>query len=227
MDTRNNMYHIFGSKAGGAGKYSDFGKKKEFSYLGKDLYSVADHTLYQDAYQFTTFPASPREVYDKFLGAGGAIESVDMAQETSMANNMFLCQKSTRLAFYIRAFDNINTFNTITPNTFGVKTLKYTLTDGPGAGGVANDPDQLPHNGQEKLYNPGELWGKPPVWQFRAPNCSEPENPPDASDASKKISLEIEAKDVAGNATKMEINFAVSDSNLTIRSLEERRKRSN
>jgi hypothetical protein len=215
FDTRNNCYHTFGTKAGGNAKLTNLGTHAQTSYVNLNPvpYSDADATNIKTG---LTFDAIDFNMFDKFFNKNG-----DGAVSTLVTGNerkAFVCKKNTRLFFYIRAWDNIDTFkidplNPAAPNQ-GIKNLTYSVTDNAS-------PINDARPSYDGAYNPNLLFTSPPEWQFRAANWDGAANLTTA-----ECSFTVTASDLAGNTQTLKLTIAVADSGVEIRSLEERRNRS-
>ncbi len=207
FDTRNNLYHIFGTNAGGDGKIAD--SNPSFSaYQAANPYSATDNTAITNGLKFETFDGT---LYDRFIdkekkGGASALNSAD-----GIAGKGFVCQANTRLVFYIRAWDNINTFSET--DRFGVDKISYTVRDDNKAS-ADTPPDKT-----NITYDPQDLMQNPPFWQFRAPNVS------GGSPDGKEYSLTVKATDFAGKQRELILKIYAVGSDLNIRSLEEKRQR--
>ncbi|HOT27518.1 MAG TPA: hypothetical protein PLU72_04970 [Candidatus Ozemobacteraceae bacterium] len=207
FDTRNNLYHIFGTNAGGDGKIAD--SNPSFSaYQTANPYGTADNTEITNGLKFEAFDSS---LYNRFIdkekkGGASALNPGD-----GIAGKGFVCQANTRLVFYIRAWDNINTFSEA--DRFGVDKISYTVRDDNKASA------DTPPNESNVTYDPQGLMQNPPFWQFRAPNVSG--GTPDG----KEYSITVKAKDFAGKERELVLKIYAVGSDLNIRSLEEKRQR--
>ncbi|NLI75443.1 MAG: hypothetical protein GX442_03235 [Candidatus Riflebacteria bacterium] len=203
FDTRNNRYHIFGTKAGGDDKLSS---PDYAAYQAANPYSTTDNGAITGGLSFTNYDQT---LYDKFLNdpAGG----LSTVGGSCPAGSGFVCQANTRLIFYIRAWDNMNTFNGA--KTFGVQEVTYSVADF-----FATGADTPPSGGG--TYDPVDLMQNPPVWQFRAPNVNG-----GSPESGKDCSLTVTAKDFNGATRTLTLKVFVLAHDLTIRSLEEKRNR--
>lgn len=208
FDTRNNRYHIFGTKAGGDGKIADSSPSfSAYQQSSPAPYSSADNTLIDNALKFEAYEEALYARFIDTLQAGGA----SAITETALAGNGFVCQANTRLIFYIRAWDNMNTFSDT--KHFGVEKISYEVKDENKAS--ADTPPSV----ADAAYDPQDLMQNPPVWQFRAPNVSG--GAPDG----KECSITVKAKDYSGAERTLVLKVFVVGNDLTIRSLEEKRNR--
>jgi len=209
FDTRNNRYHIFGTKAGGDAKIADAAPSfAAYQTASPTIYSENDIKAITDSLRFTAYEPT---LFDRFLdsaGNGGA----STASDTTLAGKGFVCQENTRLLFYIRAWDNINTFSEA--DTFGVSQISYEVKDW-----FSTSSDRPPSTGYI-AYDPDELMSKPVVWLFRAPNVSAA-----GEEADKECSLTVKAKDKSGAEQVLTLKVFIHANDLNIRSLEEKRRR--
>ncbi len=133
----------------------------------------------------------------------------------------FVAQSNSRFLFYIRAWDNINTFNR--PHQ-GIKTVKCTIDDFSGKPGDIDAAVKL-FDGVH-AYDYSEAMTNPLVWQFREPNCDDRGN----GIAGKNCIVKVTATDFSGNSSDLQIDFHLIPDGVvenTIRTLEERHIRSN
>ncbi|MFZ2959481.1 MAG: hypothetical protein WA705_21545 [Candidatus Ozemobacteraceae bacterium] len=206
FDTRNNSYHIFGSKNGGdALASSKANTPVSYDSITPGPFSAADSAVYNAEYQFT---GKDLALFDSFFKTNG---ETGVNLMTTNKGKGLVCQRNTRLVFYIRAWDNINTFKVDKKN--GVSNIEYTVTDETWSG----SPTPPAYTGS---YLPDDLMQNPPMWQFRASNT-------DGTMDNKVCLLDVTAKDPAGNSSNLKINVYVVGNELEIRSLEEKRNRSN
>lgn len=206
FDTRNNLYHIFGTKAGGDGKIAapnpSYG-----AYRDAKPYSDTDNQAIKNNLKFEAFNGN---LYDRFIDqnkVGGA----SALTETALVGNGFVCQANTRLIFYIRAWDNMNTF--MDTKNFGVEKISYVVKDDNKAS--ADTPPSV----TDASYDPATLMRNPPFWQFRVPNVNG--GTPDG----KEYSITVKAKDYSGKEQELVLKIYAVGSDLNIRSLEEKRIR--
>ncbi|MBP7633421.1 hypothetical protein KBA41_04585 [Candidatus Ozemobacteraceae bacterium] len=215
FDSRNNRYHIFATDKGGDGKLTkdmndapDAGPSPK-AYAQAKPYSPSDVATITEGLKFEAFNES---LYSRFIDenkVGGA----STLNEPALEGKGFVCQTNTRLIFYIRAWDNVNTF--AESKTFGVKEISYEVKDENAA-----SADRPPKSDPEFIaYNPGTLMTDPILWQFRAPNVV------GSSPDGKECSITVQAKDFSGLVQKLTLKIFVVGHDLTIRSLEEKRNR--
>ncbi|HEY9070085.1 MAG TPA: hypothetical protein VIV61_07490 [Candidatus Ozemobacteraceae bacterium] len=210
FDTRNNRYHIFGSKAGGDAKIAGSAPSfAAYQTASPSVYSEDDIKAITDSLKFTQYEPT---LFDRFIDKDG-IGGASTLSEPALAGKGFVCQENTRLLFYIRAWDNINTFSEA--DTFGVSQISYEVKDW-----FATSSDRPPSSGYI-TYDPDELMSKPIVWLFRAPNV----NSAGAEETDKECSITVKAKDKAGAEQVLTLKVFVHSNDLTIRSLEEKRRR--
>ncbi|MGM0600562.1 MAG: hypothetical protein ACQETH_12195 [Candidatus Rifleibacteriota bacterium] len=197
FDTRTNKYHLFGSKQHvdasfmasypSALDYSDL----DVPYLGKGA-------QIDSSYEFSDFD-NISELYTKFINdEEPAVSTVEENSKTA-----YVCQKNTRLVFYIRAFDNIKTFTSTAD--FGISDLKYSITDHP------NSPNSVADTSVDNL--------EPVEHVFRFANVDADGN------VSPEYELKATATDHSGNSRDLILKIGVMGRELNIRTLEERRKR--
>lgn len=209
FDTRNNLYHIFGTNAGGDGKIeSSVSNFNAYMTASPNPYSTADNTAITNGLKFETFDGT---LYDRFIDKEKKGGASALNPDDGIAGKGFVCQANTRLIFYIRAWDNINTFSGA--DHFGVEKISYTVRDDNKAA-ADTPPSKL-----DDTYDPQELMQNPPFWQFRAPNVSG--GAPDG----KEYSITVKAKDFAGKERELVLKIYAVGSDLNIRSLEEKRQR--
>lgn len=216
FDSRNNRYHIFATDKGGDGKITKAmfndppgADPSPSAYAQAKPYAPSDVASISDALKFETFEES---LYSRFIDEtkiGGA----STLKEPALEGRGFVCQTNTRLIFYIRAWDNMNTF--MGSKKFGVKEISYEVKDENAA-----SADRPPKSDPEFIsYDPGNLMSNPILWQFRAPNVVG--STPDG----KECSITVQAKDYSGLVQKLTLKIFVVGHDLTIRSLEEKRNR--
>ncbi|HNX75787.1 MAG TPA: hypothetical protein PLM07_09760 [Candidatus Rifleibacterium sp.] len=198
FDTRTNRCHMFGTGKNVAAGFSEFGTaamKEDYSsgevpYLGKEAEITAAHQL--------TDLGNINELFDRYLQGPDAVSTVSDGSRKG-----FVCQQNNRLVFYIRAVDNINSYQI--DKSFGIKTLKYSLTD--KAGVVKN----------ESISAAGMLDPMEYVFRF--------ENVDDSGSISPEYSLVVNATDQSDNKRELKLAIAVMGRKIDIRTLEERRER--
>lgn len=217
FDTRNNRYHLFGAKTGGDAKAVDAGTTGFDAYakLNPAPYSVTDLGNLTTSMDFQTVNMAN---FDRFVDKTGTEGGADTLSEAALAKAAFVCQQNTRLIFYIRAWDNINTFD-VTTKKQGIKQISYSIAD------WAGDATELAAANKTGAYDAVDLMKNPLVWQFRSPNVDSASTGGGSLDASKECSLTVKAQDEAGKEQTLKILFAVLGNDLTIRSLEEKRNR--
>ncbi len=193
FDQRKNKYHTFGTKAGGWAKYTDLAPKFDKDYASLSPIPYSDESQLTTGMQFTT----PNDgLFDAFFNTNKSLVNADMCSQ-------FICQQNTRLTFFVRAWDNINTFQA----DKGIDTLTYALVD-------AATPNTDPRPGGS--WTPGAVVDPLPYWTFRAANSG-----------GEECSFTVNAKDKAGNTQTLRINFKILAEDLNVRSLEEQRYRKN
>ena len=120
-------------------------------------------------------------------------------------STQFICQQNTRLTFHVRAWDNINTFQA----DKGISSINYTLVDS-----AAPNTDPRPSG----AWDPVSGVTPRPYWTFRTANTG-----------GEECSFTVTATDRATsvNTATLRINFKITGEDLTVRSLEEHRCRTN
>ncbi|NLF97813.1 MAG: hypothetical protein GX569_13830 [Candidatus Riflebacteria bacterium] len=199
FDTRTNRYHMFGTKQNVAAGFSEFGgsgldddySTGDVPYLGKE----ADIT---SAHQFSDL-ADINGLFDKYLVGPNAVSTIDEDSQHG-----FVCQQNNRLVFYIRAVDNINSYEK--SKNFGISGLTCTLSEKNGT--VSGIDWPTPAN----MLKPVEH-----VFRF--------ENVDAGGGISPEYYLQVVATDHSNNSRTFKLNIAVLGRKLDIRTLEERRKR--
>ncbi len=198
FDTRTNRCHMFGTRKNVAAGFSNFGSeglKDDYStgdvpYLGKE-------TEISTAHKFTDL-GDINSLFDRYLQGPDAVSTV-----SDDSSKGFVCQQNNRLVFYIRAVDNINSYQI--DKSFGIEKLTYTLTD--KAGVVKSESISA-----AKMLDPIEY-----VFRF--------ENVDDSGTVSPEYSLVVNATDNSGNKREFKLAIAVMGRKIDIRTLEERRER--
>jgi hypothetical protein len=195
FDTRTNKYHLFGCKDGTDAEFSEFGTVNKTDYSTDYPYLGSNISVIDDGHKFESL-TDLDALYTRYISNDPAVSTVADAADKNLG---FVCQKNSRLVFYIRAFDNINM--TDRNKKFGVKTLNFTITDKDGplpTKDISNLSDIL--KAQEHV--------------FRFDNVD-----------SSPYNLSVTATDYANNERTLSLDIAVMGRSLDIRTLEERRKR--
>jgi hypothetical protein len=198
FDTRTNKYHLFGSKQHVDGEFCNFADKSDLDYSDDDVPYLGKGGEIDTAHEFTDF-ADISELYTKFISdSEPAISTV-----TDDSKTAYVCQKNTRLVFYVRAFDNIRTFTST--SGFGISSLKYEITDHP------DSPNSVPLTSVDNL--------EPVEHVFRFANVDE------TGAVNPEYEFKATATDHSGNSRDLLLKIGVKGRELEIRTLEERRKR--
>jgi hypothetical protein len=199
FDTRTNRYHLFGTKKNVDAEFSNFGANsfvEDYSSVPSLPYLDKDE-LIDKAHEFKDLD-DLNGLFDTYIKGPDAISTV-----TDDSKVGYVCQKNNRLVFYIRAFDNINTCKP--DKNFGIKTLKYEITDKDG-----KVSDDIPTTNMMQAIE----------HVFRFENVDSSGGTP-----NPMYSLKVTAEDYSGNDRDLILNIAVMGRKLDIRTLEERRKR--
>lgn len=199
FDTRTNRYHLFGTKTGVDATFSNFGagamtynysNYANNPYLGKEAVISAAH-------EFNDL-GDLNGLFNTYLQGPGAVSTV-----TDGTKKGFVCQKNNRLVFYMRAFDNINTYDA--GKKFGVSSFKYSIQDKDSS------------TGDIALDAANALEAKEYVFRF--------ENVVGGAVSPAPYELKVTAEDYSGNKRELKLSIAVMGRKLEIRTLEERRRR--
>ncbi|HNV70605.1 MAG TPA: hypothetical protein PKO06_12965 [Candidatus Ozemobacteraceae bacterium] len=208
FDTRNNSYHIFGSRNGGdALAATKPNAPVNYTGMTPAPFSTTDLDTLTGEYKFETMDVGLFETFFKTTSQKG----VNLLDDHK--GHGIVCQKNTRLIFYIRAWDNVNTFNDA--EKFGINTLEFKVVDATWNGGADEQPPASDRTPYSTSYDLANLTTNPPMWQFRADNV----------DSGADCHLEVKATDKAGNATDFMLKVFVTGKEIEIRSLEEKRNR--
>ena len=205
-DTRTNHYHIFGTSDNVAAGFNKFGDTTHKTYADviDTVPYIGKNTLISNSYSYTTFE-NMNQLYDTYLKVkenGKAVSTI----EEPLNKNGFVCQKGSRLIFYVHAFDNIGFKDAATQ---GVSSLEVKLLDC-SAGST----------GEVKTLTDGTYFEN----VFRQENYDKEGNLKAGMQPYKVL---VTAKDKANpeNERKFELDIAVLGRTLDIRTLEEKRER--
>jgi hypothetical protein len=241
FDTRTNRIHNFANPTVGDSKLvlqaqdgNELlpGFKKKMALAGLDHQSFSYLFTSQSAIPYSTTDAenlTKQEFSDGKVHSGLELELFNAFADEFKSGGVnmlspentfkrFVCQKNTRLVFFIRAWDNLNTFSTT--GKMGVKTISYQIVD--NASVLTANPYSEPISMD---YDPGELYRQPPFRNFSGPNCFKDTDGKYYLDTGKECAVVIKATDFGGNEAVMKIELGILDSDMTVRSLEERRFR--
>ena len=206
-DTRTNHYHIFGTSDNVAAGFNKFAETLHTNYasvIDKVPYIGRD-TAISNSYSYINFD-NMSQLYDTYLKVNTTNKAVSTIEEP-LNKNGFVCQKGSRLIFYVHAFDNIG-FKDV-PNQ-GVSSLEVKLVDC----AAGND------DGETKTLTDGTYFEN----VFRQENYDKDGNLKSGMQPYKVL---VTAKDNANpvNERKFELDIAVLGRTLDIRTLEEKRER--
>ncbi len=208
-DTRTNHYHIFGTKDNVAAGFNNFAETLHTNYASiiDTVPYIGKNTAISNSYAYTVFE-DMNTLYTKYLQVKTSGEAVTTIGD-SLNKNGFVCQKGTRLIFYVHAFDNIGFKNAANQ---GVAKLEVKLVDC-----VANDA------GEVKTLTDGTFFEN----VFRQENYDKEGN---LKSGMQPYKLIVTAKDdkqpeSEANERVFELDIAVLGRTLDIRTLEEKRER--
>ena len=206
-DTRTNHYHIFGTSdnvAAGFNKFTDTNHTNYASVIDTVPY-IGKNTAISNSYLYNTFE-NMDQLYDAYLKVNIKDYKAVSTIEEPLNKNGFVCQKGSRLIFYVHAFDNIG-FKDSTLQ--GVSSLEVKLVD--CADGST---------GEVKTLTDGTYFDN----VFRQENYDKNGNLKAGMQPYKVL---VTAKDNANpvNERNFELDIAVLGRTLDIRTLEEKRER--
>ena len=206
-DTRTNHYHIFGTSdnvAAGFNKFTDTTHTNYASVIDTVPY-IGRNTAISNSYLYNTFENMDK-LYDAFLKVNVPDYKAISTIEEPLNKNGFVCQKGSRLIFYVHAFDNIGFKE---PSNQGVSTLEVKLVD------CADG-----NTGEAKTLTDGTYFEN----VFRQENYDKNGNLKAGMQPYKVL---VTAKDNANpvNERNFELDIAVLGRTLDIRTLEEKRER--
>ncbi|MBQ2592591.1 MAG: hypothetical protein II567_04825 [Candidatus Riflebacteria bacterium] len=206
LDTRTNRYHIFGTKvnvAAGWNRFLNTDTNVENDYASKinDVPYIGKNEAISKTYYYTGLN-NINDLYETYLKGDASGNAVSTVKE-DLNKNGFVCQKGTRLVFYVHAFDNIG-YNDTTKPLAGLNSLKYKFID--YSGKVVKD----------------DSVGDGFEYVFRQENFDKNGSLKDGFSPYKLI---VEADDEVDNHREFELDIGVIGRTLDIRTLEEKRER--
>ena len=212
-DTRTNRYHIFGTSdnvAAGFNKFDTTSHKDYASEIDKVPY-IGKNEAISNSYSYTTFE-NMENLYNAFLKVNDSNYKAVSTIEDPLNKNGFVCQKGSRLIFYVHAFDNISYEKP--SEKYGISNLEVKLFD----------CDAGDTQGETKELKEGTYFEN----VFRQENYDKDGNLKSGMQPYKVI---VTAKDggleppAQPNTRKFELDIAVLGRTLDIRTLEEKRER--
>ncbi len=206
-DTRTNHYHIFGTSdnvAAGFNKFADTTHTNYASVIDTVPY-IGKNTAISNSYSYNTFE-NMDQLYDAYLKVNNPSYEAVSTIEDPLNKNGFVCQKGSRLIFYVHAFDNIGFKEA---SLQGVSSVEVKLVDCTAG-----------NTGEVKTLTDGTYFDN----VFRQENYDKNGNLKAGMQPYKVL---VTAKDKANpeNERKFELDIAVLGRTLDIRTLEEKRER--
>ena len=213
-DTRTNRYHIFGTSENVAAGFNKFDKTSHTNYAGviDSVPYIGKDSEISKSYSYTTFEDMSK-LYDAYLKVNVPDYKAVTTIGEPLNKNGFVCQKGSRLIFYVHAFDNIGYESP--SDKYGISNIEVKLVDC----NASSDSE-----GEVKTLTDGTYFEN----VFRQENYDK--------DGSLKAGMQpykviVTAKDGGVepstniNERKFELDIAVLGRTLDIRTLEEKRER--
>ena len=207
FDTRTNRYHIFGTKDNVAAGLNNFQTTSDTDYAAKinSVPYIGRNTIISNTYSYTGL-VDVNSLYDTYLKGdtdGNAVSTV----KDSLNKNGFVCQKGTRLVFYVHAFDNIG-YDAESKKYGGVEKVSVDLVDYDGKSSAITLKD---NNSFENV--------------FRQENYDKEGNLKAGMNPYKIIVTAQDKVTPTPNERKFELDIGVVGRTLDLRTLEEKRER--